>query len=63
MKLGKDFWFWIRLIIELLKALLEQLPTSSNTHLTRGHRAFNAVARFLVDDNEDDTRKSTDLKA
>lgn len=57
MKLGKDFWFWVKLIYIILKAILEDLGSSPNPKLTAGHRAFNATLAELVGENEDDARK------
>jgi len=63
MKLGKDFWFWVRLIIEILKAILGLEPPNTNPQLSRGHKAFHAVLASLIDENEDDTKKASDLQA
>lgn len=63
MKLGHDFWFWVRLIIEILKAILGFKPPDSNPNLTAGHRAFNATMAVLVSENEDDKRTAADLTA
>lgn len=62
MKFGKDFWFWVRLIIALLKAILGFEPDTTSTPLSAGHRAFNAVCASLVQENEDDDHKAADLK-
>jgi len=62
-KLGQDFWFWVRLIIEILKAILGFETKNQNPSLTAGHRAFNAVCASLVDENEDDAKKASDLQA
>lgn len=61
MKLGKDFWFWVRLIYTILKAILEDLAANPGPQLTAGHRAFNAVLGTLVEENEDDARKAQAL--
>ena len=63
MKLGKDFWFWVRLIVEILKAILGFQPKNPNPDLTAGHRAFNAVLGSLVAENEDDDRTAVSLQA
>lgn len=61
MKLGKDFWFWVRLIIAIFKAILGFQPTNSNPELSAGHRAFNAVLSRLVSDNQDDDHTPADF--
>lgn len=63
MKLGTDFWFWVRLIIEILKAILGFKPEPSNPGLSAGNRAFNAVLGQLVDSNEDEKRVPADFQA
>jgi len=61
MKLGKDFWFWLRLIYIVIKAILESSGAATDNKLTAGHRAFDAVLGSLIEENEDDARKATDL--
>lgn len=61
MKLGKDFWFWLRLIYIVLKAILEGTSDAQGPKLTAGNRAFDAVLGTLIEENEDDARKATDL--
>lgn len=63
MKLGKDFWFWVRLIVAILKAILGFEPDEPEPKLTPGHRAFNATLDVLSADNEDDDHKAGDVKA
>jgi len=63
MKLGKDFWFWVRLLLEILKAILGFKPTNPNTDLSAGHRMFNAALTVLVNENEDDPHASAEVMA
>jgi len=61
MKLGTDFWFWVRLIIEILKAILGFESPKSNLNPSAGHRAFNAAMGVLISENEDDKKTAADL--
>jgi len=61
MKLGSDFWFWVRLIIEILKAIMGFEPKSNPGTVSMGHAAFNAILAALVEENEDDMHKAKDL--
>ena len=63
MKLGKDFWFWIRLIAEILRAILGLEDSQDQNPSTPGLRAFNAVLASLVSENEDDSHTAADLIA
>lgn len=63
MKFGQDFWFWVMLVYEILKALLVTKPPDPNPGLTAGHRMFNAAIGTLVAQNEDDKKTAADLKA
>lgn len=63
MKLGSDFWFWLKLLIEVLKAILGLQPPGSNPKLSAGHRAFNAAMAVLAADNEDDKTTHADALA
>lgn len=63
MKLGSDFWFWVRLLIEVLKAILGFKPPASNPAISTGERMFNAALAVCIEENEDDKKKASDLQA
>jgi len=62
-KFGSDFWFWLRLLLSILKALLEHAPSNPGPKLPPGHRAFNSILAVLVAENEAASPTAKEFKA
>jgi len=54
MKFGKDFGFWVSLILAILKALLPFGRNDEDAQVATGPRVVNAVLDTAVKVNEDD---------
>jgi len=60
MKLGKDFFFWVRIIIAILRAIIKATKGNPNGDQTPGEVVVEAVLDVIIDSNEDD--KLTSVK-
>lgn len=60
MKLGKDFFFWVRIIIAILRAIIKATKGNPNGDQIPGEVVVEAVLDVIIDSNEDD--KLTSVK-
>lgn len=63
MKLGKDFWFWMKMLFEFLKIILGHQPKPNPTPQSFGERIFKSCVGTFVADNEDDEHTKADIDA
>jgi len=61
MKLGKDFWFWVKVLLAILKAILAFNPVNPSNPDSLGFQIVKSVTGVLVQENEDDDRIATDV--
>lgn len=54
MKLGRDFFFWVRIIIAILRAIVRVTKGNPNGGLPPGEIITEAVLDVVIDANEDD---------
>jgi len=62
MTLGKDFWFWIKLLISILKAILDFDPADKKNPGSLGFDVLTGVIAQIVEENEDDDRIASDVE-
>lgn len=63
MRFGKSFWFWIRILLAALKALRPPDPKTEPNPPEPGERVFDSVLGQVVEENEDDEHKASEVKA
>lgn len=54
MKLGKDFFFWVKIIIAILRAIVRSTNGNPNGDKVPGEIVTEAVLDVVIDSNEDD---------
>lgn len=62
MKLGKDFWFWLRLLAEIIKAIFFVADKTDPNPPSPGQRMVEAALAVIAEDNEDDSHTRADFK-
>lgn len=63
MKLGSDFWFWLRILYAVIKAILGVGPANKDNPASTGEQMFKSVMGKIVEDNEDDKHTAKDVTA
>lgn len=63
MKLGSDFWFWLKVLFAVIKAILGVQPKNKDNPTSIGEQMFKTVMGKIVSDNEDDSHTAKDVTA